>query len=99
FALSVQGAYAANVHYKAKPPLTFTDMGLFLNATGALTGLGNGDLVITLTAQGQPVATCTNGGSHQAPGQNPAVVTLGGAQAIPGSAVKNGNVGFNVDTS
>jgi hypothetical protein len=94
----VSAAVAANVHFKKSPPLTFNDGGLTLNATGALTGLGNGDIVIQLTAQGQPVATCTNGGQHQAPGQNPAVVTLGGLQAIPGSQVKNGNVGFNVDT-
>src|SRR6266571_4424562 len=96
--LGVSAAIAANVHFKNRPPLTFTDGGLTLNATGALTGLGNGDLVIQLTAQGQPVATCTNGGNHQAPGQNPTVVTLGGLQAIPGSSIKNGNVGFNVDT-
>jgi hypothetical protein len=101
FAFTATTALAANVHLKNKPALTFNDQGLFLNATGALTGLGNGDIVITLSAQGQPVATCTNPGSgeHQPPGQNPAVVTLGGAQEIPEGAIKNGNVGFNVDTA
>jgi hypothetical protein len=94
-------AVAANVHFKNKPALTFTDKGLFLNATGALTGLGNGDVVITLSAQGQPIATCTNPGTgeHRPPGQNPAVVTLTGAQEIPAGAVKNGNVNFNVNTA
>jgi hypothetical protein len=92
-------ALAANVHLKAKPPLTFTDQGLTLNATGALTGLGNGDIVVALTATGQPTATCTNpAGATKPPGQNPASVTLTGAQAIPGSSIKNGNVGFNVST-
>ena len=91
---------AANVHLKSKPPLTFTDQGLFLSASGVLTGLGNGDIVVELSAQGQPVATCTNpAGKTQPPGQNPAVVTLTGAQEIPAGAIKNGNVGFDVDTA
>jgi hypothetical protein len=93
-------ALAANVHLKNKPPLTFTDQGLTLRATGALTGLGNGDVVIELTAQGQPVATCTNpSGQNQPPGQNPAVVDVGGVQEIPEGAIKNGNVAFNVRTA
>ncbi len=92
-------AVAANVHYKKSPPLTFTDQGLTLNATGALTGLGNGDIVITLSAQGQPTATCTNpSGKNQPAGQNPAVVTLTGVQQIPSGSVINGNVAFNVST-
>jgi hypothetical protein len=98
--ITAQAALAANVHFKTKPPLTFTDNGLTLEATGALTGLGNGDLVIILSAQGQPIATCTNPGTgeHRPPGQNPAVATLTGVQQIPGSAVKNGNVDFDVST-
>jgi hypothetical protein len=94
-------AVASNVHFKTKPPLTFSDQGLSLKATGALTGLGNGDIVITLSAQGQPTATCTNPGTgeHQPAGHNPAVVTLGGVQEIPAGAVKNGNVSFNVSTA
>ncbi len=99
-ALTAQQALAANVHFKNRPPLTFTDNGLTLSLSGALTGLGNGDIVITLTAQGQPTATCTNPGTgeHQPPGHNPAVVTLTGVQEIPAGAVKNGNVNFNVTT-
>jgi hypothetical protein len=93
-------ASAASVHFKNKPPATFTDQGLFLSASGSLTGLGNGDLVIALTATGQPVATCTNpAGATQPPGQNPATVVLTGVQSIPGNEIKNGNVSFNVSTA
>jgi hypothetical protein len=99
-ALTGQAASASSVHFKKKPKVTFTDNGVTLTATGALSGLGNGDVVVTLDATGQPTAVCTNpAGATQPPGQNPAEVTLTGVEAIPGSEVKNGTVSFNVSTS
>ena len=95
-------AYASNVHLK--PPNSspaFTDLGLDLRATGTLAGLGNGDILVNLTAQANATAICSNpsGTAHQPPGQNPAPVTVSGSQAIPDTQIKNGTVSFRVTTN
>lgn len=93
-------ALAANVHLKggAKAEPSFVDGGITLSTAGALAGLGNGDVLITLDGTADVMSTCTNKGGNQAPGQNPAEVDVSGAQSIPASEVKNGNVAFNVTT-
>ena len=55
--VTAQTALAASPHFKNKPAVSFTDNGVTLTATGALTGLGNGDVRVQLTATGTPSAT------------------------------------------
>ena len=94
-----QQALAVSPHLKGNHPLSFTDNGLTLTGTANYAGLGNFDTVQTLTATGQPTATCTNpAGATQPPGQNPAEVTLTGSTSIPASDIKNGNVTITTTT-
>lgn len=99
-ALPASVVLASSVHLKggknAKP--SFTDGGLTLNAKADLSGLGNGDVLVTIVAQADVTSTCTNKGSNPAPGQNPAPITVTGSQAIPASEIKNGTTPFNVTT-
>ena len=72
-----------------------------LIASGDVSGLGNQDVTLILDATGDPVVTCTNQGSNQAPGQNPSKVSATGTQFLPGNDTlrKNGKSPFDVETN
>jgi hypothetical protein len=98
----VSPAYASSVHLKGDHSIpAFTDNGLTLNAAGELSGLGFQDVLVNIAAVANPTATCGNPGSKttQAPGQNPAPVTVTGSESIPASEIKNGNTPFSVTTN
>jgi len=103
FALPASAVLASSVHLKggknAEP--SFYDGGLWLNAKGELSGLGNGDILITIVAAANVTSSCINPGSgeHRPPGQNPAPITVTGSEAIPEGEIKNGTVPFNVSTT
>ena len=100
-AAASSAAFASSVHLKggggAKP--SFRDIGLALTATGSLVGLGNGDVLVILSATANATANCcTPGGSCKVPGHNPAPVSVSGSESIPASEIKNGTTPFAVTT-
>jgi hypothetical protein len=99
-ALALVTVSAASVHLKGgkKAEPSFYDGGLTLTASGELSGLGNGDVLVTLEAEADVTAVCRNQGGNEAPGQNPAPITVQGYQAIPEEEIKNGNTPFSVET-
>lgn len=90
-------AYAANIHLQPPGSVpSFTDNGLSLTAViNLLAGLGNSTGAgVFLNATANVDATCTNAGNHQAPGQNPAPISVTGSTTItPGDISHNGSAG------
>jgi hypothetical protein len=89
-------AIAASVHYKKGPFVA--DNGFTATATGSIAGLGNGNVIVTLSfPNATGTTTCTNQGGNTAAGQNPATpAATSGSQFI--TNVKNGTVSFSVTT-
>ena len=90
--------YAASVHFKKGSP-TFSDQGTTLQSCFTVSGLGNGDVTITLDTTGTATTLCTNQGGNTAPGQNKTPVQPSGSVSIPASEIKNGNLTTCVTTS
>lgn len=94
--ISTLVVWADSPHYRRGPSVV--DNGFTATATGSITGLGNGDVIVTLSfpdATGTTV--CSNKGGNQAAGQNPATpAATSGSQFVDNP--KNGNLSFTVTT-
>jgi hypothetical protein len=95
--------FAASPHYKkgGTPVCTTTfdsSTGqVTANCTaGSVTGLGNGDILLTINVSASQGQLCHNKGnpSNIVPGQNPAIANGSTAVPIDSSQVKNGNLDF-----
>ncbi len=92
---------AGSVHVQGGSS-TFTNKGLSLEATGALTGLEDQDAEVVLEATGTAHMSCTNPSGHQPRGQNKpnkGHLTLTGSQTISAGEIKNGNATFDLATT
>lgn len=93
--IGVLVVHAANVHLKGA--LSSTDNGTTDTVCGKLTGLGNGDLTITLIGSGTRSSSCSNPAGNFAPG-NPGEILVSGVTTVPSTEIKNGTVAFCVTT-
>ena len=97
--LFASSAIASSVHFKAKSGPTLRDNGLTATVQSCLAGLGNGDVIVTVSARGQGITRCRNQGGNEAPGQNKVPLLLTGSQTISATEIKNGTVCFSVTTA
>jgi len=97
--LTATTAWATSAHYKKAP--TCVDNGLTLTCTGAIAGLGNFDVFITLNASALVDTVCRAPGSgNEAPGQNPSLtVNVSGGLLVNKTDLKNGNLAFTLTTN
>ena len=95
--IAVVAVWASSPHYKKGP--TVVDNGFTATATGSVTGLGNGDVIVTLSfPNATGTTTCTNPGGNQAAGQNPATPAATSGSVLIDNP-KNGNLSFTVTTT
>jgi hypothetical protein len=94
-------AVAGSPHFKhgGEPVCTFSGTtSIPVTCTASLSGLGNQDLNVRLSASGSAVYQCRNNGGNIAPGQNKVLIGPATSNtAIPASQVKNGNLTFTTN--
>jgi hypothetical protein len=95
-------AYAASPHFKrgGSPTCTVSSgtASKSTTCTATLAGLGNEDLLITLSTSGSAVYQCQNQGGNIAPGQNRVLVgPATSSTPISADQIKNGNLTFTTN--
>ena len=96
FAVLATTAFAASAHFKKGGSPVCTISGGQATCSGAIAGLGNQDVVITLDVQGVATFNCVSPGGNASPGQNKVPFQGTTTQTIPSNQIKNGNLNFNV---
>jgi hypothetical protein len=100
--ISVTGAavFAASPHYKRGSPQCVTG-GTTATCSGALAGLGNEDVRITVSITGtaQPFCSAPGNEANVVPGQNPVDFTASASVTVPASEIKNGTLNFSVSAT
>lgn len=104
FATGLSAAQAASPHFKknGEPVCTVSVSGATASTTckTVLAGLGNDDLLATVTVSGFAVYECQNQGGNVAPGQNKVVTgPVTEPTFIDSSAIKNGNLSLTTDAA
>ncbi|MHC6593218.1 hypothetical protein [Arthrobacter sp. C152] len=102
FATGLSAAQAASPHFKknGEPVCTVSVSGSTATTTckTVLAGLGNEDLLATVTVSGFAVYECQNYGGNVAPGQNKVVTgPVTAPTFIDSSAIKNGNLSLTTN--
>lgn len=102
FTAGVQAAQAASPHFKrgGSPVCTVSISGSTATTTcrTVLAGLGNEDLLATVTISGFAVYQCQNAGGNTAPGQNKVLTgPVTEPTFIDSDAIKNGNLTLVTD--
>jgi hypothetical protein len=102
-ALVATTAIASSPHFKkgGEPTCTISSTGAATKSTtctASLSGLGNADVVVTVSTKGTAVYQCQNNGGNTAPGQNKVLVgPATSTTSIPADQIKNGNLTFTTN--
>jgi hypothetical protein len=102
FTAGVSAAQAASPHFKkgGSPVCTVSISGSTATTTckAVIAGLGNDDLLATVSVSGFAKYQCSNGGGNIAPGQNKVLVGPAVAPTlIDSDAIKNGNLSLTTN--
>ncbi len=72
----LEGRTLFAVHFLPGSPV-YVDQGTTLNVSGSVAGLGNGDVTVSVTANGTATVLGVNPAGKVAPGQNQTVTVIG----------------------